>query len=406
VHAGRFARRAALRALDCPEFWLEDAPAEFAVGDGAAKKFALPERQLLVDISELAVRDAKTGIQRVVRKILAEWLARPPAGWRIEPVYAGKTEPYRYARSFISGGRKADPPVALSDGDCFIGLDLQPIVVPARHRDFTRMRQCGVDLLFIAYDLLAVEIPQHFWPDAAAIFTRWLEAVSESDAIFCISKATEDSLRNWLKGSGPEIDHFRLGADFVEAEPAVPIWQTPPPAPLILMVGTLESRKGHAEALSAAEALWRQGENFTLVIVGKHGWLVDDLADYIRGHPEHHRRLFWFSSATDADLDALYRQADGLLQASEGEGFGLPLIEAARYGLPLLARDLPVFREVAEGHATFFGRDLVQAWRDWLAALRAGTALRSTGLTWLSWAQSADQLMGKIMDFTARRRSR
>ena len=39
---------------------------------------------------------------------------------------------------------------------------------------------------------------------------------------------------------------------------------------------------------------------------------------------------------------------------SEGEGFGLPVAEAAWYGCPLLLRDIPVFRELADGHATFF----------------------------------------------------
>ncbi len=50
----------------------------------------------------------------------------------------------------------------------------------------------------------------------------------------------------------------------------------------------------------------------------------------------------------------MYDAAQCLLAASEAEGFGLPLIEAAQHGLPVMARDIPVFREVAGDHAFYF----------------------------------------------------
>ncbi|MBL3940675.1 glycosyltransferase family 4 protein, partial [Bacteroides thetaiotaomicron] len=65
-------------------------------------------------------------------------------------------------------------------------------------------------------------------------------------------------------------------------------------------------------------------------------------------------RLNWLQDIDDAALADLYARVDGLLFASEGEGFGLPIVEAAQHGLPLLLRDLPVFREVAGEHATYF----------------------------------------------------
>ncbi|GIX26082.1 MAG: hypothetical protein KatS3mg122_3313 [Caldimonas sp.] len=45
-------------------------------------------RQLLVDVSELVQRDVKSGIQRVVRAVLQQWLLHPPEGFHVEPVYA------------------------------------------------------------------------------------------------------------------------------------------------------------------------------------------------------------------------------------------------------------------------------------------------------------------------------
>jgi hypothetical protein len=85
-----------------------------------------------------------------------------------------------------------------------------------------------------------------------------------------------------------------------------------------------------------------------LAIVGRPGWTVEELIEKLGRHPSLRTRLFWFEDVSDEYLHRIYRSC------SEGEGFGLPLIEAAQHKLLILARDLPVFREVADGHASFF----------------------------------------------------
>lgn len=356
------------------------------------------ERQLFVDISELVVTDAKTGIQRVVRNILRQWQDKPPSGWRVEPVHASTKRGYRYARQFFSAGE--DEPIRPEQGDLFIGLDLQPVVIPHNRAQLAELRRKGVTQLFVAYDLLCVERPDWFIPGADAAFTRWLDTIADGDGILSISESVQESVRRWLKKHRPEreiaLDHFRLGGDFAPVEPVSP-WREKPPSPVLLMVGTLEPRKGHAIALAIAEKLWAEGEDFSLVMVGKAGWLTERLTDYIRRHAEFGRRLFWFSAADDKLLAGLYRSADGVLNPSQGEGFGLPLVEAARYDLPVLARDLPVFREVAGDHVRYFGDDLRGSWREWLAELRAGTVVRSGGIPQCDWAQSAEELLAKAL---------
>lgn len=358
------------------------------------------ERQLFVDISELVVADAKTGIQRVVRNILSQWLEHPPVGWRVEPVYASTRHGYRYARQFLSAGE--DEAIRPEQGDLFVGLDLQPIVIPCNHDELAGLRRKGVTQIFVAYDLLCVERPDWFSPGADIDFARWLDTIANGDGILSISAAVEGSVRRWLEDYRPDaldrvaLGHFRLGGDLAPVEPVSP-WRTKPPGPVLLMVGTLEPRKGQGIALAAAERLWAEGEEFTLAIVGKAGWMTGNLADYIRHHPDLGHRLFWFSAADEKLLAALYRAADGVLNPSEGEGFGLPLVEAARHDLPILARDLPVFREVAGDHVRYFTDDLRIHWRAWLAELRAGTAIRSGGIPAVDWAQSADELLRKVL---------
>lgn len=68
-------------------------------------------------------------------------------------------------------------------------------------------------------------------------------------------------------------------------------------------------------------------------------------------------------------LAAVYRQAAVVLQPSEMEGFGLPVVEALACGTPVVASDLPVLREVGGRAATFCPVADVMAWRDSVSAL-------------------------------------
>ena len=142
--------------------------------------------------------------------------------------------------------------------------------------------------------------------------------------------------------------------------------------PTFMMVGTIEPRKGHAQSLAAFERLWASGVDCGLLIVGREGWCMEEWVTSLRGHPERRTHALWLDGASD---DVLLRAGTGsataLLAASEGEGFGLPLVEAAQHGLPVVARDLPVFREVAGGTRFYFSgtspEDLAGAIEDWLS---------------------------------------
>lgn len=372
-------------------------------------------RQLLVDISELVRHDARTGIQRVTRAVLNEWLRLELSGWRIEPVFASKEKAgYCYARRYTSQFLglpqewAEDCPVQADPGDIFLGLDLQPQIIPAQRETLRQWRRSGVKVQFVVYDLLPVQCPQFFVANAAQVFTPWLNTVAEFDAALCISRATRDTLQDWLCKQAilprPALKWFHLGADVEQSMPTYGL--TGPLDPLLenlrkttgfLMVGTLEPRKGHAQVLDAFEQLWQDGHDLQLIIVGKQGWQVDELVQRLQAHPENGHRLHWLQGASDEALNLLYSHCAALIAASYAEGYGLPLIEAARHGCPILARDIPVFREVAETHAFYFvaqtAVQLANAIEQWLALRRQGRHPTPRGMHILTWRQSAHQLL-------------
>ena len=398
---------------------------------------------LFIDVTELALRKGRTGVQRVAREILRALLASPPAGYVVEPVCASADQPYRLtlARHSRESGNPvssnsntlelpglrfngdgsdssedlAGPLMDPHSGDVFLGLDHAMQAVIARASEFATMRERGVRIWFVCNDTLPLAHPEWFPPEVHETFTQWFETIAcVGDGIACISCATENDVRNWVEVLNIRRQHplalgsFHLGADIerdgahsaLTPEEQVEIDRLPG-TPLFLMVGTLEPRKGHAQALEAFNQLWANGVDVALVIAGLPGWMTEVTQRRLRHHDEFGKRLFWYVGASDAMLERLYASCTALLAPSEGEGFGLPLVEAARHNLPILCRDLPVFHEVAGGHATYFsgldGDSLSAAIREWLAAYQRGAVPAVGADCWLTWAESARELLSVVL---------
>jgi glycosyltransferase involved in cell wall biosynthesis/ADP-heptose:LPS heptosyltransferase len=398
-------------------------PDQLWLASCAARSIQVQRRaQLFVDISTLVLVDAKTGIQRVVRSILKYLLEQTDTNYEVVPVYALMNQTgYFHARQFSSRfrekeavGEVADDLIDYQSGDFFLGLDLQPHVIPVQRDYLSAMRDHGVRVLFVLYDILWTKMPDYFEPGAAQDLARWLEVI-EGDGVICISRSVANELVDWLedKQSPRErpfaVSWFHLGADLQNSQPTkgIPadvdfVLREADARPTFLMVGTLEPRKAHAHVLDAFQLLWAGNHDVNLVIVGKQGWNVDDLCNRVRMHPECGQRLIWLEAISDEYLEKIYALADCLIVASEGEGFGLPLIEAAHHKLPIIARDLPVFREVAGDYAFYFtantARELATEIEEWMRLFAKGEAPQSLGMPYLTWKQSAQQLLCQILE--------
>ena len=403
-----------------------------------------PAKRLFLDVSTTSRDDFKTGIQRVVRALLLALLEAPPTGYRIEPVYlsnAGGKWHCRYACGYTLG-LLGCPPEALSDecveperGDVLLGLDLSgDMLVHAECEGlFADFRNRGVTVYSVIYDLLPVRMPEVFPPNSSLHHGRWLRAISTFDGAICISKTVADELAAWQTEAGFELNDgrpfrigwFHLGADVANSAPSRGLPDSADWAlgqlhgrPSFLIVGTIEPRKGYLQTIEAFSKLWDDGVDVNLVIVGKEGWkgLPDSMRrdipktiEHLRSHPELNKRLFWLEGISDEYLEKVYAASTCLIAASYGEGFGLPLIEAAQHKLPIIARDIPVFREVAGEHAYYFDAKspdaLAQAIRTWLTLYASGQHPKSSKMPWLTWQESARQLSNLMLPQKSYRQS-
>jgi len=392
-------------------------------------------RQLLVDVSEVVRVDLKTGIERVVRAQLLELLQNQPNGFRVEPVYLVEENGqwfYRYARKYtcnLLGIKQAwsyDEPVDVAQGDIFYAPDFfrDGITNAVGAGMFLDWKLLGVSINFLIYDILPILRPEFFPEGSDIAHTSWLASISRvADRLICISKFVANEVGLWLEHKCPsrlkdlEIYVTPLGADI---ESSVPTKGLPRSAKKILkslerditflMVGTIEPRKGHLQVISAFDRLWDEGYKINLVIVGKEGWkplpehqrrTIPRIVSVIRNHRALGKRLFWLEGISDEYLEKVYKVSSCLIAASEAEGFGLPLIEAAQHRLPIIARDIPVFREVAGDHAFYFKGDkpesLAEAIKEWLALYRDNRHPKSDNMPWFTWKESTKMLLDILL---------
>ena len=122
----------------------------------------------------------------------------------------------------------------------------------------------------------------------------------------------------------------------------------------------------------------------------------------LRSHKEHNKRLFLFEEVADEEISYLYRNASILLFLSKGEGFGLPLVEAAHFGKPVVCSRIPSFIEIGGDHVTYVEINSAARLADELAVAwtlaKSGKAPDTRLLRRLTWEESTDALLGVVVD--------
>jgi len=192
------------------------------------------------------------------------------------------------------------------------------------------------------------------------------QALRRSAAVVCISQATEQEVAAAFPESAAKLVVVRLAADpgvFQEASAnqaqadrnagRALLARLGIEEPPVLAVGTIQPRKNYPRLLEAYARVIREGQTLPpLLIVGQRGWQFEGVMELPR-RLQIEARVTFAGHLEDAEVALLMRSSLLLAAVSTGEGFGLPLVEAMYSSLPVLASDIPPFREVA-GNAALF----------------------------------------------------
>lgn len=193
---------------------------------------------------------------------------------------------------------------------------------------------------WLVYDFLPWLHPEWFPAGPANRLMPFLRAMGSVRRAYISAATRADAARLFRRPQdGPVVP---LGADGLRLEPQ----RFDPVRRDVVLLGTIEARKNAAAAVAAFRTLWAEGCDVRLVLVGAvepDALIEQALLRELAGEP----RLVLRGVLSDADLCAAFRTARALLFPSQGEGYGLPPIEALAAGMPVIvAADLPATRDL------------------------------------------------------------
>jgi glycosyltransferase involved in cell wall biosynthesis len=261
----------------------------------------------------------------------------------------------------------------------------------------------GADVapIYMVHDLIPITHPEYARPGEAERHEQRMATVLETaTGIIVNSSATLGSLKSWGSARqmrSPPMRAIWLGTLALKAEAS----QQPGDHAYFVTLGTIEARKNHLLLLN----LWRhwveRGRTAIpkLVIVGQRGWAAEQTLAMLDLCPSLKFHVVELSNCDDATLANLVGNARALLFPSFVEGYGMPLAEALGAGVPVIASDLPVFREIAGSTPTYCDSIDAKSWGDAILAytppeseVRARQCVVASGYSAPTWADHFQKL--------------
>lgn len=240
------------------------------------------------------------------------------------------------------------------------------------------LRKLGVKPVYLVHDLIPITHPQFCRAgEAQKHRARMRHALQSASGIIYNSSATRNAMEQFAQQQGLPVPQGLvawLGAD----EQVPPAVLPAPRRPYFVMIGTIEARKNHQMVLQLWKDLVAQlGEPAPeLVLVGQRGWEADAAFALLDGDAALADHVREMGRCDDATMFALLDGARALLMPSFIEGFGIPVIEALQRGTPVIASDLPVFREISGDIPLFLDPADRAAWHAAVLDFTGDSALR------------------------------
>lgn len=325
--------------------------------------------EVLVDVNHLAQTTLTTGIQRVTHQTVSRWHRDHDLSfvcWTADHKAMRRATTGETARALgVSGSRHAIDRARIPLSTVLIPwrshyvLPEVALEVPRTRRLQALALHSGCATAVIGFDTVPLTSAETTDTNVPGYFMHELAAIRHMDRVATISKAAGTEYEGWrtmissIGVSGPRIQTISLPVEATvpsdEILTATRQRYCVPGVPLVLCVGSHEPRKNHLAVLHAAELLWRQDLEFSLVFVGGNAW-----------HSERfHRRVTELQATgkpvesalgmADDTLWALYRLARCTVFPSLNEGFGLPVAESLASRTPVVTSDFGSMLEIGAG---------------------------------------------------------
>jgi len=376
---------------------LKTAVRPFLLGDAALVTLGLPDPaqpgRRKTDRAPAALRPLILWIGQSRRMLLGRLEAirlgtalprlRRLAGWLQEPLMSKKYRDIMFGadgarRPFLLYQMVVGAPIELLPSDTLVcaGAGWSHTNIGAVRNLKSRIK---FRFVLLCYDLIPLLFPHFYLNHDVDLFRAYMhQALAAADLIVVTSRKTEQDCQAYLTQRAIDVSKIAvapLGFDFDGCESRISsLPDGLAPGRFVLMVSTIEPRKGHRLLYNVWRRLVTDGvtqtHEFKLVFVGRRGWMVDDLLQQIKTDRVVSDQILIMSGIDDDLLKALYERAAFCVYPSYYEGYGLPICEAFSYGKAVIASTGGALPELAEGLSSCLDPEDEEAWyqsiRQWI----------------------------------------
>jgi glycosyltransferase involved in cell wall biosynthesis len=331
--------------------------------------------KLYIDISTLLSVNFLTGIQRVTREITSQLIKN--SGMDIILLHYDREKKDCFDvidtvcyLNYLENGigyieelfREKININELESGSIFFDIDGIWHISISRSTLYPVLKSNNIKIAVFVYDVVPIMYPQYVHQNTLFLFMRYFGAVLLfSDLIIVSAESTIKAIKNICNELDISMRNsavIPLALDFhnnnsPNQKIRKKIQRIVDNRKYLLIVGTIEPRKNHAVVLDAfEERLFAMG--LSLIFAGRIGWKIEQFKTRIDSHQQLDRKLFLINDANDNEIEYLYKHAYFTVMPSFVEGFGLPLVESINAKTPVIASDIPVFREVGGNFCDYF----------------------------------------------------
>jgi len=276
--------------------------------------------------------------------------------------------------------------------------DLSVFLSPAHYSP----RFCPCPTVVVVHDLSYFYYPQDFLKKDLYQLVNWTAySLKKAQSIIAVSQLTKkDIVKNYgLPESKIRVVYNGFSLSKIKAQPP----QFKINKPYFLYLGTLQPRKNIHNLILGFEQLLTKHPEQNLYLVGKKGWLYEEVYDLVKRRNLGHKIIFT-DYVNEAEKWFLLKEATALIMPGWYEGFGLPILEAFSVKTPVICSQAGALPEIAGEAALYFDPakpvELAEAMQSLIKNPELRTKLISEGLRQLkqfSWSQTAADIL-KIIE--------
>jgi glycosyltransferase involved in cell wall biosynthesis len=340
--------------------------------------------KILVEVSHTAQRDVRTGIQAVVRGLLA--------GLCQTDVSFQTVRWSRWRKRFVPLDRYRNRGLGVDDlGErhrrpneiAGVWLLLPEVIYgPKLFRMIAHARKQRMRIATIFHDAIPVTHPELVRREARRFHSAYMMGLGDVDLIVAVSDSAAEQFCLFLEKRlrrVPTIYVCPSAGEISGEERAAAKPNTVADAENILCVSTLEPRKNHKTLLQAFELASSaiSHPKLHLHLVGDRYKDADHIVEVVKAATTRNPNIIWHGKVTDHQLAKLYRQCDFTVYPSFLEGFGLAITQSLWNRRPCICANYGAMAEIAKdgGCLTVDVRDAVRL-SDAIVALATDSDLR------------------------------